>query len=62
MQEIRSRSNHVLPLEGILRDLQSEGLRKFGKESEPLKKIIAEKEHEVALLQDTYKKTSGRNH
>ena len=32
------------------------GLRKLKKENERLKKIIAEKELEVALLQDAYKK------
>jgi hypothetical protein len=38
------------------------GLRKLKKENERLKKIIAEKELEVALLQDAYKKTRRRNH
>ena len=67
MQEIRSSSNHFLPLEGILRDLRhgrpqilsgliEPGPRKLKKENERLKKIIAEKELEVALLQDAYKK------
>ena len=37
-------------------------LRKLKKENERMKKIIAEKELEVALLQDAYKKTRGRNH
>ena len=51
----------------ILRDLRhgrpqilsgsiAPGLRKLKKENERLKKIIAEKELEVALLQDAYKK------
>ena len=73
MQEILSRSNHVLSLEGILRDLRhgrlqilagsiEPGLRKLKKENERLKKIIAEKELEVALLQDAYKKTRRRDH
>ena len=35
------------------------GLRKLKKENERLKKIIAEKELEVALLQDAYKKKRG---
>ena len=38
------------------------GLQKLKKENERLKKIIAEKELEVALLQDAYKKTRRRNH
>ena len=70
MHAIQSRSNHVLSLEGILRDLRhgrlrilsgsiEPGLRKLKKENERLKKIIAEKEREVALLQDAYKKTRG---
>ncbi len=73
MEEIRSRSNHVLPLEGIIRDLRhgrpqilsgsiDPGLRKLKKENERLKQIIAEKELEVSLLQDAYKKTRRRNH
>jgi hypothetical protein len=71
MQEIRSRSHHVLSLEGIIRDLRhgrplilsgsiDPGLRKLKKENERLKKIIAEKELEVSLLQDAYKKTRGK--
>ena len=38
------------------------GPRKLKKENERLKKIIAEKELEVSLLQDAYKKTRRRNH
>jgi hypothetical protein len=37
------------------------GLRKIKKENERLKKIIAEKELEVSLLQDAYKKTRGKH-
>jgi hypothetical protein len=37
------------------------GLRKLKKENERLKKIIAEKELEVALLQHAYKKTRRKD-
>ena len=58
MQEIRIRSGHVLALEGLRSRSRSiePGLRKLKKENDRLKKIIAEKELEVALLQDEYKK------
>ena len=51
MEGLRSRSRSIEP-----------GLRKLKKENERLKKIIAEKELEVALLQDAYKKTRRRDH
>ena len=49
MEGLRSRSRSIEP-----------GLRKLKKENERLKKIIAEKELEVSLLQDAYKKTRRR--
>lgn len=49
MEGLRSRSQSIEP-----------GLRKLKKENERLKKIIAEKELEVSLLQDAYKKTRRR--
>ena len=51
MEGLRSRSRSIEP-----------GLRKLEKENERQKKIIAEKELEVALLQDAYKKTRRRDH
>ena len=51
MEGLRSRSRSI-----------DSGLRKLKKENERLKKIIAEKELEVSLLQDAYKKTRRRNY
>ena len=51
MEGLRSRSRSIEP-----------GIRRLKKENERLKKIIAEKELEVTLLQDAYKKTRRRNH
>ena len=51
MEGHRSRSRSIEP-----------GIRRLKKENERLKKIIAEKELEVTLLQDAYKKTRRKNH
>ena len=49
MDGLRSRSAQIQP-----------GIRKLKKENERLKRIIAEKELEVAMLQEAYKKTRGK--